>query len=135
MLTEKYFDQLLERIREIRLSERRFYQKITDIYATAVDYDKKRYPGKPDIILPKYKTAVYINGCFWHMHDCENFVWPKSNTKYWTNKLINNKNRDIKYHDQMKEKGWKVIVVWECEINDNRLEYLIKEIRDLENRI
>ncbi len=64
------------------------------------------------------------------MHDCESFVWPKSNTEYWTNKLINNKNRDKKYHDQMKEKGWKVIVVWECEINDNRLEYLIKEIRD-----
>lgn len=89
----------------------------------------KRYPGKPDIILPKYKTAVYINGCFWHMHDCKNFVWPKSNTEYWTNKLINNKNRDKKYHDQMKEKGWKVIVVWECEINECRLNRLISEIK------
>ena len=66
------------------------------------------------------------------MNDCENFVWPKSNTEYWTNKLINNKNRDKKYHDQMKEKGWKVIFVLECEINDNRPEYLIKEIRDEE---
>ena len=89
----------------------------------------KRYLGKPDIILPKYKTAIYINGCFWHIHDCDSFVWSKSNTEYWTNKLINNKKRDIKYHNQMREKGWKVIVVCECEINDNRLEYLIKEIR------
>ena len=72
---------------------------------------------------------LYINGCFWHMHDCENFVWPKSNTEYWTNKLINNKNRDKKYHDQMKEKGWKVIIVWECEINESRLNRLISEIK------
>ena len=64
------------------------------------------------------------------MHDCENFVWPKSNTEYWTNKLINNKNRDKKYYDQMKEKGWKVIVVWECEINECRLNHLISEIKE-----
>ena len=48
----------------------------------------KRYPGKPDIVLPRYKTAVYINGCFWHMHNCNNFVWPKSNIEYWTSKLF-----------------------------------------------
>ena len=80
----------------------------------------KRYPGKPDVVLPKYKTAIYINGCF---------VWPKSNTEYWTNKLINNKKRDKKYHDQMSEKGWKVIVIWECEINEDRLQRLISEIK------
>ena len=89
----------------------------------------KRYPGKPDIIMPKYKTAVYINGCFWHMHDCKNFVWPKSNTDYWTNKLMNNKSRDLKYYNEMKAKGWKVIVVWECEINEDRLNQLINEIK------
>ncbi len=89
----------------------------------------KRYPGKPDIVLPKYKTAIYVNGCFWHMHDCKKFVWPKSNTEYWISKLTNNKNRDLKYYEQMKEKQWKVIVVWECEINESRLERLIAEIR------
>lgn len=89
----------------------------------------KRYPGKPDIVLPKYKTAIYVNGCFWHMHDCKKFVWPKSNTEYWISKLTNNKNRDLKYYEQMKEKQWNVIVVWECEINESRLEQLIAEIR------
>ena len=89
----------------------------------------KRYPGKPDIVLPKYKTAIYVNGCFWHMHDCKKFVWPKSNTEYWISKLTNNKNRDLKYYEQMKEKQWKVIVVWECEINESRLERLIAETR------
>lgn len=89
----------------------------------------KRYPGKPDILLPKYKTAIYINGCFWHMHNCENFVCPKSNTDYWSNKLKNNKNRDKKYYKQMKKSGWNVIIIWECQINERRLEKLIKELK------
>ncbi|MBR5710240.1 MAG: DNA mismatch endonuclease Vsr [Thermoguttaceae bacterium] len=89
----------------------------------------KRYPGKPDILLPKYKTAIYINGCFWHMHNCKNFVWPKSNTDYWINKLKNNKNRDKKYYKQMKKSGWNVMIIWECQINERRLVKLIKELR------
>ena len=89
----------------------------------------KRYPGKPDVVLPKYKTVIYINGCFWHMHDCKKFVLPKSNIDYWTNKLLNNKKRDQRYYQQMKEKNWNVIVIWECEINEGRLELLIKEIK------
>ena len=89
----------------------------------------KRYPGKTDVVLPKYKTVIYINGCFWHMHDCKKFVLPKSNIDYWTNKLLNNKKRDQRYYQQMKEKNWNVIVIWECEINEGRLELLIKEIK------
>lgn len=89
----------------------------------------KRYPGKPDIILPKYKTAIYVNGCFWHMHDCNKFVWPKSNTDYWTSKLTKNKARDLICYSKMKENGWKVIIVWECELNEKRLFRLIDEIK------
>lgn len=89
----------------------------------------KCYPGKPDVVLPKYKTVIYINGCFWHMHDCKKFVLPKSNIDYWTNKLLNNKKRDQRYYQQMQEKNWNVIVIWECEINEGRLELLIKEIK------
>lgn len=89
----------------------------------------KRYPGKPDVILPKYKTAVYVNGCFWHMHNCDKFVWPKSNSDYWTSKLTNNRNRDLRYYQEMESKGWRVIVVWECEISENRLNCLINEIK------
>lgn len=89
----------------------------------------KRYPGKPDIILPKYRTAIYINGCFWHMHSCDRFVMPKSNVEYWTKKLTNNKNRDLHHYKTMKEQGWKVIIVWECEINEDRLNQLINEIK------
>lgn len=89
----------------------------------------KRYPGKPDIILPKYKTAVYVNGCFWHMHDCGRFVLPKSNTEYWTNKLNKNKIRDAQHYEDMKKDGWKVILVWECDTSEERLNKLILEIK------
>lgn len=65
----------------------------------------KRYPGKPDIVLPKYKTVIYINGCFWHMHDCDRFVFPKSNTDYWINKLNNNRKRDMKHYEDMRKDG------------------------------
>lgn len=89
----------------------------------------KRYPGKPDIVLPKYKTVIYINGCFWHMHDCDRFVFPKSNTDYWINKLNNNRKRDMKHYEDMRKDGWKIILVWECEISEERLNKLILEIK------
>lgn len=77
----------------------------------------KTLPGCPDIVLLKYKTVVFINGCFWHMHDgCPQFVWPKSNEEYWTKKLLRNKNRDEESKLSLEELGWKVIIVWECEL-------------------
>ena len=93
----------------------------------------KRCPGKPDIVLPKYKTAIFVNGCFWHMHDCGRFVWPSSNQDYWQPKILRNVERDKANIVLLKDMGWKVIVVWECELKksnlDARLDMLEKEIR------
>lgn len=93
----------------------------------------KRFPGKPDIVLPKYKTAIFVNGCFWHMHDCGRFVWPSSNQDYWQPKILRNVERDKANIVLLKDMGWKVIVVWECELKksnlDARLDMLEKEIR------
>jgi DNA mismatch endonuclease (patch repair protein) len=93
-----------------------------------------RYPGKPDIILPKYKIAIFIHGCFWHNHNCNRGRIPKTNTKFWQKKINDNKKRDKKNQINLLNQGWKVIVIWQCEINNKmkmkeRLEYLIKEIR------
>ncbi|WP_019849370.1 very short patch repair endonuclease [Desulfitobacterium sp. PCE1] len=93
----------------------------------------KTLPGCPDIVLPKYKTVVFINGCFWHMHDnCPRFVWPKSNVEYWTKKLLGNKKRDEGNILSLEELGWKVIIVWECElkkaVRDERLSLLCRQI-------
>lgn len=77
----------------------------------------KRLPGKPDIVLPKYHTVIFVNGCFWHRHEgCRFFVMPKSNTDFWEKKIAGNVERDQKQHRALEELGWNVIVVWECEL-------------------
>lgn len=77
----------------------------------------KKLPGKPDIVFPKYKTVVFIHGCFWHMHsDCKIARIPKSNTNFWIEKLNRNVEKDQKNTSLLKEMGWNVITVWECEI-------------------
>ena len=75
-----------------------------------------RLPGKPDIVLPKYKTVIFVNGCFWHKHDCGRFVWPSSNEEYWRSKILGNVARDQRNYQQLQELGWRVLVVWECEL-------------------
>ncbi len=89
----------------------------------------KRYPGKPDIVLPKYKIAIFVNGCFWHMHNCSSFVFPKSNTDYWKTKLIKNRTRDMDNYSKLETMGWKVIIIWECELTPTRLHHLVDQIK------
>lgn len=88
-------------------------------------------PGTPDIVLKKYKTVVFVNGCFWHMHEgCKYFVMPQSNVEFWKEKLTVNKNRDEKQQSALKELGWKVIVVWECQLRKENRENTLKEIKE-----
>ena len=97
----------------------------------------KRYPGKPDIVLPKYKTIIFINGCFWHGHkDCKYYVIPKTNTDFWLNKINHNIERDQKQINQLKAEGWNVIVLWECQLKkekqNNTLGNLERKIKECE---
>jgi DNA mismatch endonuclease (patch repair protein) len=94
----------------------------------------KRLPGTPDIVLPKYKTVIFVNGCFWHGHEgCKYFVWPQNNAEFWKNKIESNISRDRKKIKALEEQGWKVIIVWECELKksfrDKRLQMLTEEIK------
>ena len=80
----------------------------------------KRLSGTPDIVLPKYKTVIFVNGCFWHGHKgCKYFVWPKNNAEFWKNKIESDISRDRKKAETLKDQGWKVIVVWECDLKHN----------------
>lgn len=91
----------------------------------------KRLPGSPDIVLPKYKTVIFVNGCFWHGHEgCKYFVWPKSNEEFWKNKIETNIARDKKKTDELEALGWKVIVVWECELKSVKCEKTLKDLID-----
>lgn len=90
-------------------------------------------PGKPDIVLPRYKTVVFVNGCFWHGHEgCRWFVPPKTNSDFWNAKFKYNIERDRKNYSKLEEMGWKVLVVWECEIRHGDAQ---KTLDDLCNRI
>ena len=78
-------------------------------------------PGKPDIVLSKYKTVIFIHGCFWHAHEnCKDFRLPKTNMEWWSEKLSVNKSRDKQNINKLEELGWSVVVIWECEIKSNK---------------
>jgi len=77
----------------------------------------RRYPGTPDVVLPKYRTVIFINGCFWHGHEnCKLFRMPKSNFDFWRNKIFTNKANDEKNRLLLEEMGFQVITIWECEL-------------------
>jgi DNA mismatch endonuclease (patch repair protein) len=74
-------------------------------------------PGKPDIVLPKYRTVIFIHGCFWHGHNgCKYFVIPKTRTSWWIDKINYNATKDIDNQQKLRESGWNVITIWECEL-------------------
>ncbi|MDJ0305105.1 very short patch repair endonuclease [Dehalobacter sp.] len=108
------------------------------LFSQGLRYRKndKRYPGHPDIVLPKYKVIIFVNGCFWHKHDgCPYFVWPKSNVEYWRPKLEKNQQHDREVYKRLTEMGWRVIVIWECELKSKvkkaTLERLYNDITKL----
>lgn len=92
-------------------------------------------PGKPDIVLPKYKTVIFVNGCFWHMHQgCRYFVWPRSNEDFWRKKITDNANRDTKNREELEKQGWLVLTIWECQLKQQRDEVLFGLIEQLYHR-
>ena len=81
--------------------------------------NRKDVPGKPDIVLPKYKTAIYVHGCFWHRHEkCRLAYTPKSNLDFWSKKFARNLERDAEVAAKLKSDGWNQITIWECELGD-----------------
>lgn len=89
----------------------------------------KNLPGKPDIVLPKYRTVVFVHGCFWHRHeDCQYAATPTSNSDFWRRKFASNVARDQAVMEQLQHLGWKVLVIWECQVATERLRTLRKRI-------
>ena len=89
----------------------------------------KKLPGKPDIVLKKYRTVIFINGCFWHGHQgCKHFVVPKTRTEWWKEKIERNRKKDIENKNASIYKNWNVITVWECELKKNKLKRTLKEL-------
>ena len=105
------------------------------LFSQGLRYRKnvRELPGCPDVVLPKYKTVIFVNGCFWHKHNCSRFVWPSSNQDYWKHKILANVERDRKNLFRLEELGWRVITIWECELKKKdrgvRLAKVIAEIK------
>lgn len=96
----------------------------------------KKLPGKPDIVLPKYKTVIFIHGCFWHGHaGCKYAYTPKTNTKFWIDKIISNAERDKVNAERLTVLGWNVLTVWECEIRHTHKQNLTSLIDRVEAEI
>lgn len=94
----------------------------------------KRLPGTPDIVLPKYKTVIFVNGCFWHGHQgCKYFVWPENNAEFWKEKINANMERDQRKEKNLTDLGWQVIIIWECQLKaknrDETLESLCEFLK------
>lgn len=77
---------------------------------------KKGLPGRPDIVLNRFKAVIFVNGCFWHRHECHLFKWPKTRTEFWKEKINKNADRDKKNYQALIESGYKVMVIWECSL-------------------
>lgn len=97
---------------------------------------KKDLPGKPDIVLNKYKAVIFINGCFWHGHEnCKYYVVPKTKTDWWLEKIGKNKLKDEDSINRLKNANWKVIIIWECQLKTKKREETLKKlIEELENK-
>lgn len=92
----------------------------------------KNLPGKPDLVFPKYKAVVFINGCFWHGHDCYLFKWPSTNSKFWHEKISSNSIRDKQHIIELEKLGWRVLTIWECSFRGKYMfpfQELISKIR------
>lgn len=93
-------------------------------------------PGKPDIVLPRHGKVIFVHGCFWHGHaNCRKATIPATNTEFWTEKIVKNKARDVKVKRQLRQAGWKVLVVWECEIaRSDKLLQKVKNFLEPDNK-
>lgn len=92
----------------------------------------KQLPGRPDIVLPKYKAAIQVNGCFWHKHACSLFKWPKTNRNFWRTKILGNRKRDVANQMKILSSGWRLLVIWECFLKGKNRVQQYKVIRSTE---
>ncbi len=104
------------------------------LFSKGLRYRKnaRTLPGCPDLVFAKYKTVVFVNGCFWHHHDCKHFVWPSSNEEYWHKKIERNVERDAENNILLKSQGWTVLTIWECQLKKAIAE---EQLQDLYEKI
>ena len=130
VLTKKQRSYCMSRIKSKDTSIERTVR--SELHKSGLRFRKhvRNLPGKPDIVLPKYRVVVHVRGCFWHGHDCKDGHIPKSRKKYWEPKLNGNRSRDKRNDRKLRQLGWSVLILWECKCaNPQRLRREINRIR------
>lgn len=119
----------MSRIRSTNTKPEMLVRKFLHAQGFRYKLHDKTLPGKPDLVLPKYKTVIFIHGCFWHGHKgCKYYVVPKTRTDWWLQKINGNIINDIKSVKVLKKDGWKIITVWECDLKPAKLEKTLKAV-------
>jgi DNA mismatch endonuclease, patch repair protein len=119
----------MSRIRNKNTKPELIVRKFLFIHGFRYRINDKRLPGKPDVVLPKYKTVIFIHGCFWHGHEgCKYFVIPKTRTEWWLNKIKGNKQKDIENFNTLLSLGWRVLIIFECELKTSNLSNTFKRL-------
>ncbi len=124
----------MSRIRAAETKPEEIVRKFLFSHGFRYRKNDKRYPGKPDIVLPKYRTMIFVHGCFWHGHEnCKAAELPKTNTDFWKKKISDNRVRDQKNIEILRKEGWNVTIIWQCEIKNKnkrkeRLDLLLDKI-------
>lgn len=98
-------------------------------------HNVKCVPGSPDIVMRKYRTAIFVNGCFWHGHEgCDKYSVPKTNTDFWMAKVTRNRERDQRNYKDLYDAGWHVVVIWECQLNKANFEATMRGVEHMLNQ-
>jgi DNA mismatch endonuclease, patch repair protein len=119
----------MSRIRSTNTKPELLVRKFLHANGFRYSLHNKKLPGKPDIVLRKYKTIIFIHGCFWHGHaNCKYFKLPKTRTQWWANKIATNKANDAKAVKALKKEGWQVLVIWECKLKPAKREKTLQRI-------
>ena len=130
-LTPEERSRLMSRIRSRNTKPECVLRSVLHRMGYRFSLRSKHLPGKPDIVMPKYKTVIFVHGCFWHRHPgCKQASNPKSNQEFWNEKFRRNVERDKRVRAELEALGWRVVVVWECEI-EKRLEEIAAELNHL----
>lgn len=131
IFTKKKRSEIMSKIRAFNTRPELIVRKFLFSQGFRYRIHQKSLPGTPDIVLKKYKTVILINGCFWHGHrnkNCKIFKIPKSRQSYWIPKIENNRCKDIQQQKSLKKLGWKVIVIWECQLKKRRLDRTLESV-------
>lgn len=113
--------EIMRAVRSRNTSPERKVRSVAHNLGLRFRIHRKDLPGSPDLLFPKRRTALFVHGCFWHRHEnCSRATTPKTNAEYWTRKFINNVERDRENKRKLEAKGWKVLIIWECETNTRK---------------